>query len=63
MRLVIGMTAVIAMPAVAAVHKQMQERAQEQERVRQEAEEVRRVFSDEIKRRNAEKGQKNQTCA
>jgi len=59
----LGLCSALSMLAMPTMHEQVQERAQEQERVGQDAKEVGRMLGDEIKRRNAEKGQKDQARA
>jgi hypothetical protein len=55
----IGLAAVIAMPAV---HEEVQERAQEQEREREDAEEVRGVLGDEEEGSDGEESDQNPEC-
>jgi hypothetical protein len=46
--------------AMSAVQEQMQEGTQEEQHIRQSAEDVRAMLSKEEKRRNGEKGEQNQ---
>lgn len=60
------MVMVIAMAAVAAMapmHKEMQRRAQEQQGIRQDAEEMSRMLCDQEKGGDSQKGQQHQTRA
>jgi len=45
---------------MAAVHEDVEERAREEQQVRQYAEHVRGVFRDEVEASNGEKGQQDQ---
>ena len=56
------LVALVAMPPVSTVHVKMQQWAKEQQRIGQQAKEMRRVLCDQKERSIGEKGEQDYAC-